>query len=87
MKPAAESPDMEYRLLGASGIRVSAVALGCWPIAGMTSGGVTERDSLATIEACFELGINFLDTAYAYGMDGESEHLIGRAVPAAATRW
>jgi aryl-alcohol dehydrogenase-like predicted oxidoreductase len=80
MSEPAASADMEYRLLGASGIRVSAVALGCWPIAGMTSGGVTDRDSLATIEACFELGINFLDTAYAYGMQGESERLIGQAL-------
>lgn len=80
MSETAATAAMEYRLLGTSGIRVSAVALGCWPIAGMTSGGVTDRDSLATIEACLELGINFLDTAYAYGTQGESERLIGQAL-------
>ncbi|HEY5313187.1 MAG TPA: aldo/keto reductase [Pirellulales bacterium] len=80
MSEPAAAAHMEYRLLGNSGIRVSAVALGCWPIAGMTSAGVTDRDSLATLEACFELGINFLDTAYAYGMQGESERLIAQAL-------
>jgi len=59
---------------------VSPVALGCWPIAGLTSPGTNDRDSLATIRACFELGINHLDTAYCYGGDGESERLIARAL-------
>jgi aryl-alcohol dehydrogenase-like predicted oxidoreductase len=71
---------MELRPLGTTGIRVSAIALGCWPIAGMSSADVNDRDSLATIDACFELGINFIDTAYAYGMNGESERLIARAL-------
>jgi aryl-alcohol dehydrogenase-like predicted oxidoreductase len=70
---------MNLRPLGNTSIQVSAVALGCWPIAGMTSTGVNDRDSLATIEACFELGINHLDTAYAYGASGESERLIAQA--------
>lgn len=46
----------------------------------MTSVGVTEADSLATIAACFDLGINFFDTAYCYGRSGESEQLIRRAL-------
>lgn len=71
---------MEQRPLGATGIQVSSIALGCWPIAGMTSADVNDADSVATIEACFEVGINFLDTAYAYGMKGESERLIARAL-------
>jgi len=71
---------MNYRTLGQTGIEVSEVALGCWPIAGLTSPGTNEPDSLATIRACFELGINHLDTAYCYGRDGESERLIGRAL-------
>ncbi|REJ64596.1 MAG: aldo/keto reductase, partial [Planctomycetota bacterium] len=52
---------MERRRLGKTDIEISPVALGCWPIAGMTSPGVTDESSLATLEACFELGINFLD--------------------------
>lgn len=68
------------RPLGDTDIRVSPLALGCWPISGVTSLGVTEADSLATVAACFDVGINFLDTAYCYGRYGESERIIGRAV-------
>jgi aryl-alcohol dehydrogenase-like predicted oxidoreductase len=71
---------MEFRPLGATGLQVSSVALGCWPIAGMSSPGVVEQQSLATIQACFDLGINFVDTAYCYGAGGESELLIARAL-------
>lgn len=56
------------------------MALGCWPIAGMTSRGVSEANSLATLEACFEEGINFLDTAFCYGAHGESERLIAKVI-------
>ncbi len=68
------------RRLGKTDLEVSAVALGCWPIAGMTSIDVNDRDSLATLSACRDVGINFLDTAYCYGAQGESEHLIARAL-------
>jgi aryl-alcohol dehydrogenase-like predicted oxidoreductase len=71
---------MQLRPLGQTGIHISTVALGCWPIAGLTSPGVNDADSLATIRACFDLGINHLDTAYVYGRTGESERLIARAV-------
>ncbi len=71
---------MERRPLGDTGLEVSPIALGCWPIAGITSIDVTEANSLATIARCFELGINFLDTAYCYGREGESERLICRAL-------
>lgn len=70
----------ERRPLGSTDIAVSPIALGCWPIAGITSIDVTEANSLATIECSFELGINFLDTAYCYGRDGESERMIRRAL-------
>jgi aryl-alcohol dehydrogenase-like predicted oxidoreductase len=70
----------DLRQLGTTDIRVSPIALGCWPIAGMTSLGVNEADSLATLHGCFERGINFLDTAYCYGAKGESERLIARAI-------
>jgi aryl-alcohol dehydrogenase-like predicted oxidoreductase len=71
---------VQYRLLGNSGIQVSAVSLGCWPIAGMTSPGVNDEDSLATIRACLNLGVNHLDTAYCYGREGQGERLIARAL-------
>jgi len=59
---------------------VTPVALGCWPIAGMTSLDVNDTDSVATINAAIDSGINFLDTAHCYGLDGESEKLIGQTI-------
>ena len=71
---------MRYRPLANTGLQVSEVALGCWPIAGLTSPGTSDAHSMATVRACFDLGINHLDTAYMYGRDGESERLIARAL-------
>ena len=68
------------RHLGRSSLRVSAVGLGCWPIAGMTSLEVNDKDSLATIHEAIDCGINFIDTAHCYGAKGESEILIGKAI-------
>lgn len=66
------------REIGRTGIKVSPIAMGCWPIAGVTSIDVTEDQSLATLQAAFDHGINFFDTAYCYGYDGESEKLIAK---------
>jgi aryl-alcohol dehydrogenase-like predicted oxidoreductase len=71
---------MNYRPLANTGLKVSEIALGCWPIAGMTSPGTSDAQSIATVQACFDLGINHLDTAYMYGRSGESERLIARAI-------
>lgn len=71
---------MELRPLGNTGIMISPVGLGAWPIAGLTSPGTSDEQSIATIQACFDLGINHIDTAYCYGIDGESERLIARAL-------
>src|SRR5438552_6313721 len=71
---------MDYRPLGNTGIHVSTIALGSWPISGMTTLDISDADSLATIRSCFDLCINFRDTAYCYGGDGESERLIARAI-------
>jgi aryl-alcohol dehydrogenase-like predicted oxidoreductase len=68
------------RPLGRTEILVSPVALGCWPISGMTSLDVNEDDSVATIAAALDAGINFLDTAFAYGSEGESERMIGQSI-------
>ena len=70
----------ERRQLGTTNIQISPVGLGCWPIAGMTSLNVNDRDSLATLEASLDAGVNFLDTAYCYGADGESERLIAQVI-------
>lgn len=68
------------RRLGRSDLSIAPVALGCWPIAGMTSSGVDDDSSLATLAACFDVGINHFDTAFAYGAEGESERLISKAI-------
>jgi len=54
--------------------------MGCWPISGITSLETSESQSLATLEAAVDSGINFFDTAYCYGYDGESERMIARAL-------
>ena len=71
---------MNLRQLGQSNIRVSPVALGCWPITGMTTLNTTREESLKTIRTAIDSGINFLDTAYCYGIEGESEQMIGEVV-------
>jgi aryl-alcohol dehydrogenase-like predicted oxidoreductase len=71
---------MERRRIGASDLFISPVAMGCWPITGITSTGVTDAQSFATIQAAADAGINFFDTAFVYGYDGESERLIARAL-------
>ncbi|HEX5471073.1 MAG TPA: aldo/keto reductase [Lacipirellulaceae bacterium] len=73
-------PTTQLRPLGNSGLSVSPVALGCWPIAGVSTLGANDADSIATIQKCFDVGINHLDTAHVYGPNGESENLIRRAL-------
>lgn len=72
--------NLERRPLGNSGFSVSPVALGCWPIAGVTALDTNDADSIGTIQQCFDVGVNHLDTAYVYGPNGESENLIRRAL-------
>ena len=68
------------RQLGKSQIHVSPVAMGCWPISGITTLDTTKEASLQTLHAALDNGINFLDTAFAYGIEGESERMIGDAI-------
>jgi aryl-alcohol dehydrogenase-like predicted oxidoreductase len=76
----ARSCDNSSRIqLGSSDLIVSRVGLGCWPMAGITSVGVSDQDSIATVHAALDNGINFFDTAYAYGYDGRSDHVLRAA--------
>lgn len=69
-----------YRQLGTTDIRVSPVCMGCWAIVGdSTWGAQDERDSIEAIQAALEAGINFFDTAEAYG-DGYSEEVLAKAL-------
>jgi aryl-alcohol dehydrogenase-like predicted oxidoreductase len=71
---------MKYHPLPHTPLKISEIAFGAWPIAGLTTPGIVEQESLATILACFEAGINHLDTAYMYGSNGQSEKLIAKAL-------
>ncbi|MFN0051876.1 MAG: aldo/keto reductase [Planctomycetales bacterium] len=66
--------------MGSTSLRVTPIAMGCWPITGITSLDVQEQTSLETLQAAFDIGINFFDTAYCYGYEGESERMIARAL-------
>ncbi len=71
---------MEYRKLGDTDIQVSAVAMGCWQIAGDAVWGDQDRNtSISTVHAALDAGVNFFDTAEAYS-DGESEVVLGQAL-------
>lgn len=71
---------MLYRKLGETDIRVSVMALGCWPFAGGVQwGDQDDNDSIATVHACLDNGVNFFDTAEGYG-DGRSERVLGQAL-------
>lgn len=71
---------IKLRPLGATDIEITPVAMGCWPISGMTSLDVNDADSIKTLRAAIDAGINFFDTAYCYGPNGESERLIAEVI-------
>jgi aryl-alcohol dehydrogenase-like predicted oxidoreductase len=70
---------MQYRLLGRSGIRVSAIGFGAWQLNNPLWGGPDEAASLRLVQAALDGGCNFFDTAPGYG-DGASERLLGQAL-------
>lgn len=70
---------MRYRTLGRTGLQVSEIGYGAWGIGGKQWLGGDDRESLAALRRAIELGLNFIDTALAYG-DGHSERLVGQVV-------
>jgi aryl-alcohol dehydrogenase-like predicted oxidoreductase len=67
---------VEYRQLGDSGLRVSEICLGTWTTFG---GSLEDDDAIVLVDAAFQNGINFFDTANVYS-EGRSEEVLGRAL-------
>src|SRR5262249_7211302 len=74
--------EMRYRVLGASGIKVSEICLGTMMFGGPTDG----REAQGIIDHAAEKGVNFIDTANVYA-EGRSESVIGSAIRANRERW
>src|ERR671935_2165336 len=70
---------MRFRRLGRTGIEVSEIGYGAWGIGGKQWLGAEDNESLRALHRAIELGVNFIDTALAYG-DGHSERLVGDVV-------
>ena len=66
---------MRTRSFGPTGRQVSEIGFGAWGIGGAQWGGADESESMATLHAALDQGIDFFDTADVYG-DGLSERLI-----------
>jgi aryl-alcohol dehydrogenase-like predicted oxidoreductase len=69
---------VELRELGAAGLKVFPIALGCMGMSGMY-GDTDDNESIATIHAALDQGVTMLDTGDFYGA-GHNEMLIGRAL-------
>jgi aryl-alcohol dehydrogenase-like predicted oxidoreductase len=76
---------MRYRKLGRTNFEVSEIGYGAWGIGGTMWLGGADKESAAALRRAIELGLNFIDTALAYG-DGHSEKLVGQAVRDTKTR-
>lgn len=74
---------MKTRILGATGIELTVIGLGTWAHGGgkwaFSWGKQNDEESIATIKAAVDAGINWIDTAAVYGL-GHSEEVLGRAL-------
>ncbi len=70
---------MKKRRLGRTGLQISEIGYGAWGIGGSEWMGAQDDESLRALRRALDLGVNFIDTALAYGR-GHSEELVGRAV-------
>jgi predicted aldo/keto reductase-like oxidoreductase len=70
---------MHYRKLGKTGFEISEIGFGAWGIGGKQWLGGEDNESLNALRRAIDLGVNFIDTALAYG-DGHSEVLVGKVV-------
>jgi aryl-alcohol dehydrogenase-like predicted oxidoreductase len=70
---------MNYRTLGRTGLKVSEVGYGAWGIGAKQWVGASDEESTRALDRAIDLGLNFIDTALAYG-DGHSEKIVGQVV-------
>jgi aryl-alcohol dehydrogenase-like predicted oxidoreductase len=70
---------MEFRQLGESELKVSAITFGAWAIGGWMWGGAERKDAVAAIQASIAEGVTSIDTAPIYGQ-GLSEEIVGEAL-------
>src|ERR1700719_4282344 len=77
--------NIELAEIPGTALEMSRVALGTWAVGGWMWGGTDEAQSVATIRAALEHGINVIDTAPAYGF-GRSEEIVGQAIAEAKLR-
>ncbi|MDR1929745.1 MAG: aldo/keto reductase [Treponema sp.] len=71
---------MKYRKFGDSGIEVSVIGLGTWPMGNDFFGEVDESSGIAVVHKALDLGVNLIDTAPAYGKAYEAEITVGKAL-------
>jgi aryl-alcohol dehydrogenase-like predicted oxidoreductase len=76
---------MKYRTLGRTGLEVSEIGYGAWGIGGQQWKGGTDEESVRALRRALELGVDFIDTALAYG-EGHSEQLVGSVVKSSPHR-
>ncbi|HME09432.1 MAG TPA: aldo/keto reductase [Bryobacteraceae bacterium] len=76
---------MRYRKLGKTGFEISEIGYGAWGIGGNLWQGGNDDESLRALRRAIDLGLNFIDTALAYG-SGHSEKLVGQVVKDAGRR-
>jgi aryl-alcohol dehydrogenase-like predicted oxidoreductase len=81
----AQRVRMEKAEIARTQLKVPRVAIGTWAIGGWMWGGSEERESISTILAAVDHGINMIDTAPAYGF-GRSETIVGKAIVAGDLR-
>jgi aryl-alcohol dehydrogenase-like predicted oxidoreductase len=70
---------MKYRTFGRTGLEVSEIGYGAWGIGGIQWKGGEDDESISALHRAIELGLNFIDTALAYG-EGHSEQLVGKVL-------
>jgi aryl-alcohol dehydrogenase-like predicted oxidoreductase len=70
---------MEFTPISGTEFTASRIALGTWAVGGTMWGGSEEQESIRTIRAALERGINLIDTAPVYGF-GRSEEIVGKAL-------